>query len=109
MRASMVRVVDLIKNKGDGGVLPPKGLSSYSNNYASDADRVSFVAVKSSEKSPMVPTRGVPFSKGAAGGAKSISAPTCLGEKTKFCSFLGGRKYLSKIIDYPSVANVCYG
>ena len=46
----MVRVVDLIKNKGDGGVLPPKGLSSYSNNYASDADRVSFVAAKSSEK-----------------------------------------------------------
>ncbi len=105
----MVRMVDLVKSRGDGGVLPPKGLSSPSDNHTSDTGRVSFVAAKSSEQFSKGAQGRDSVLKGNGGGAKSLSTPTSLGEKTKFCPFLGGRKNRSKIIDYPSVANVCYG
>ncbi len=105
----MVRMVDLVKNKGDGGVLPPKRVSSPSSNQTSDTDKISFVAAKSSEQFSKGTQGKSSVLKGNGGGAKSLSTPKSLSETTKYCPFLGGRKNRSKVIDYPSATNVCYG
>ncbi len=109
----MVRMVDLVKDNddrkrksGNPAVPPPK-------NQDGDMGGVSFVAAASSIGSP---AQASPVSKirksvlqGTAGGGKSLSTPTSLSAKTKYCPYLGGRKTRSKVIDYPAVSNVCYG
>ena len=109
MRSQMVRMVDLVKNKGDEGALPRKGTSLSSSNRTSDTVSVSFVAARSSEQFSKGTQERRSMLKGGGGGAKSLSTPTSLGAKSKYCPFLGGRKNRKKIIDYPPVANVCYG
>lgn len=104
----MVRMVDLVKSKGDGGVLPPKELSLSPDNRTAGTDSVSFAAAESEQFSKGVQRRSSAL-KGNGGGAKGLSTSTSLGEKTTYCPLLGGRKNRSKIIDYPSVSNVCYG
>ncbi len=74
---------------------------------------ISFVAASSlagvpSQASPLSKVRKSVL-KGTGGALNSLSTPTSLSAKTKYCPYLGGRKNRSKIIDYPAASNVCYG
>ena len=108
----MVRMVDLVKDNDDRKRDFGKSASSSRNSQGGDEGGISFVAASSSAG---VPSQSSPVSKArksvlqGTGGGKSLSTPTSLSAKTKYCPYLGGRKNRSKIIDYPAASNVCYG
>ncbi len=110
----MARMVDLIRNGGDEDKPSSRRKPPQSRKgNGEEGGGVSFTAAAATAGSPaQSPSRpkglGTPL-QGPAGGGKSLSSPTSLGQKEKYCPHLGGRKNQKKIIDYPAVSNVCYG
>ncbi len=110
----MVRMVDLIRNEGDKDKPPSRRKTPQSRKGSGEeGGGVSFSAAAGMAGSPaQSPSRpkglGTPLQR-PDGGETSLSSPTSLGQKEKYCPHLGGRKNQEKIIDYPSASNVCYG
>ena len=104
----MVRMVDLVKKSGDGKSAPrdtpgsPKSQSGDSGGFSLSSAQAPAPPISTPRR------RGISLS-GKSGERTSLSSPTSLDSKTKYCPYLGGRKNRPKIIDYPAVSNVCYG
>ena len=104
----MVRMVDLVKKSGDGKSAPrntpgpPKSQSGDSGGFSLSSAQAPAPPISTPRR------RGVSLS-GKNSGSTSLSLPTSLDSKTKYCPYLGGRKNRPRIIDYPAVSNVCYG
>jgi hypothetical protein len=89
----MVRMVDLVKDNDDRKRNSGKPAAPPPKSQDGDTGGVSFVAAASSTGSP---AQASPVSKirksviqGTAGGGKSLSTPTSLGAKAKYCPYLG--------------------